>query len=32
MGLLFGKRATVEFQVQGANPAKKVVVKLWQPV
>jgi len=30
-GTLFGKRETVEFQVQGANPAKKMVVELRQP-
>ena len=29
---LFGTRGTVEFQVKGVNPAKKVVVELRQPM
>jgi hypothetical protein len=31
-GALWAKRETVEFQVRGTNPAKKVVVELHQPV
>jgi hypothetical protein len=31
-GALWAKRATVEFQVKGTNPAKKLVVELRQPV
>jgi hypothetical protein len=31
-GNLFGKEETVEFQIKGANPPRKVVVELRQPV
>jgi hypothetical protein len=29
-GQLFGRRETIEFRVQGANPPKKIVVELHQ--